>query len=122
MKKSNQESDINVTSGPEIPKDTTKFKDGDLFICTKTGIVYEFKITKKKIYTKTDICDKKIREFVETNKIVEIPKTNKCCCKRCSDIDSESTCSKQEQNDKCIFCLYCNYFYCKECYYSKKMP
>lgn len=53
--------------GSSLPTDNNKYKNGDLFICTLNGSLYEFKIDTIKIYTKRSIYYKKIRKFIKVN-------------------------------------------------------
>ena len=57
-----------IYTGHELPENTDQFKEGDLFICTSTRIVYEFQIINKKIYTKQEIINKTDRKFIETSR------------------------------------------------------
>ena len=57
----------NVFAGPILPEDTQDYENGDLFLCTTNRIIYEFHVTKKKIYKKKDIYEIEERKFIEGN-------------------------------------------------------
>ena len=57
--------DGNINVGQTIPTDIHNYENGDLFFCTTTGNLYKFVISTKKIYTRVDIYDKVIKEFIE---------------------------------------------------------
>lgn len=57
----------NIYIGSSLPTNNNKYRNGDLFICTLNGSLYEFQINKLKIYTKTNIKYKTVKNFIKVN-------------------------------------------------------